>query len=409
MGIRADHHRTTPAPGPGGTTGLVGPAEGRPARRGPRDWAADFVCFAVAVVIGLTGLDVLQQHPGLPPGVAVADQVAGALACAAVWVRRRYPLGFAVATAVVAVVAQTAGGAAVVGLFTLAVHRPFRQVAWVSAFSLATAPLTFWLYPDPSFNTLAAVVFAAVLLSATVGWGMYVRSRRLLLESLRERARRAEAEAELRAAQAQRLAREAIAREMHDVLAHRLTLLSVHAGALEFRPDAPTAEIARAAGVIRDSAHDALQDLRAIIGVLRTGDDGDTARPQPTLDGLTDLLDEARAGGTPLSLDRRVTDPADVPPALGRTVYRIVQECLTNARKHAPGAPVTVTLTGGPGEGLSVAVANSAPTGPVPPVPGSGQGLIGLTERAALAGGRLTHGPGPGGGFRVSAWLPWAP
>ncbi|MGW4456794.1 sensor histidine kinase [Streptomyces albidoflavus] len=399
MGIRADHHRTTPAPGP----------EGRPARRGPRDWAADFVCFAVAVVIGLTGLDVLQQHPGLPAGVAVADQVVGALACAAVWVRRRYPLGFAVATAVVAVVAQTAGGAAVVALFTLAVHRPFRQVAWVSAFSLATAPLTFWLYPEPGLNTLAAVVFAAVLLSATVGWGMYVRSRRLLLESLRERARRAEAEAELRAAQAQRLAREAIAREMHDVLAHRLTLLSVHAGALEFRPDAPTAEIARAAGVIRDSAHDALQDLRAIIGVLRTGDDTDGARPQPTLDALGDLLDEARAGGTPLTLDRRVTDPADVPAALGRTVYRIVQECLTNARKHAPGAPVTVTLTGGPGEGLSVEVANFAPAGPVPPVPGSGQGLIGLTERAALAGGRLTHGPGPEGGFRVTAWLPWAP
>ncbi|MGW5029036.1 sensor histidine kinase, partial [Streptomyces albidoflavus] len=322
MGIRADHHRTSPAPGPGG----------RPARRGPRDWAADFACFAVAVVIGLTGLDVLRQHPGLPAGVAVADQVVGALACAAVWVRRRYPLGFAVATAVVAVVAQTAGGAAVVALFTLAVHRPFRQVAWVAAFSLATAPLTFWLYPDPTLNMLAAVVFAAVLLSATVGWGMYVRSRRLLLESLRERARRAEAEAELRAAQAQRLAREAIAREMHDVLAHRLTLLSVHAGALEFRPDAPTAEIARAAGVIRDSAHDALQDLRAIIGVLRTGDDTDGARPQPTLDALGDLLDEAREGGTPLTLDRRVTDPAEVPPALGRTVYRIVQECLTNAR-----------------------------------------------------------------------------
>ncbi len=98
---------------------------------------------------------------------------------------------------------------------------------------------------------------------------MAVRSRRQLVVTLRERARRAEAEAELRAEQAQRLAREAIAREMHDVLAHRLTLLSVHAGALEFRPDAPAAEVGRAAGVIRDSAHEALQDLREIIGVLR--------------------------------------------------------------------------------------------------------------------------------------------
>ncbi|MFD8124189.1 sensor histidine kinase [Streptomyces albidoflavus] len=402
MGIRADHPRTTPVP--------AGPAEDRPAPRRPRDWAADFACFAVAVVIGLTGLDLIQHTPWVPAGVAIADQIVGALACAAVWLRRRYPLGLAAATAVVAVLAQTAGGAAVVALFTLAVHRSFRQVAWVAGFSLVTAPLTFWIHPEPGLNQLAAFVFSAVLISATVGWGMYVRSRRKLLLSLRERARRAEAEAGLRAAQAQRLAREAIAREMHDVLAHRLTLLSVHAGALEFRPDAPTAEIARAAGVIRDSAHDALQDLRAIIGVLRTGDDTDGARPQPTLDALGDLLDEAREGGTPLTLDRRVTDPADVPPALGRTVYRIVQECLTNARKHAPGAPVTVILTGGPGEGLmSVEVANSAPAGPVPPVPGSGQGLIGLTERAALAGGRLTHGPGPEGGFRVSAWLPWAP
>ncbi|MFD5024290.1 sensor histidine kinase [Streptomyces sp. NPDC058373] len=413
MGIRADRHPTTPPPqrpaaAARPATDPADPARDRPARRRPRDWAADFVCFAVAVVIGLTGLDVLQQASGVPAGVAVADQVVGALACAAVWVRRRYPLGFAVATAVVAVVAQTAGGAAVVGLFTVAVHRPLRQVAWVAVFSLASAPLTFWLYPDPGLHYVAAIVFAALLISGTVGWGMYVRSRRQLLLSLRERARRAEAEAELRAAQAQRLAREAIAREMHDVLAHRLTLLSVHAGALEFRPDAPTAEIARAAGVIRDSAHDALQDLRAIIGVLRTGDDTDAARPQPTLDALGDLLDEAREGGTPLTLDRRVTDPAAVPPALGRTVYRIVQECLTNARKHAPGAPVTVTLTGGPGDGLDVAVANAAPPGPVPPVPGSGQGLIGLTERAALAGGRLGHGPAPDGGFRVTAWLPWA-
>ncbi|MFD6620405.1 sensor histidine kinase [Streptomyces diastaticus] len=411
MGIRADrHHHATPGSGrPVPAPGPAGPADGRPVRRGPRDWLADFTCFVLAVAIGLTGLDVLRDQPGLPAGVAVADQVAGALACAAVWVRRRYPLGFAVATAVVAVVAQTAGGAAVVALFTLAVHRPFRQVAWVSAGSLATAPLTFWLYPEPGLDQVAAVVFAAVLIAATVGWGMYVRSRRQLLLSLRERARRAEAEAELRAAQAQRLAREAIAREMHDVLAHRLTLLSVHAGALEFRPDAPTAEIARAAGVIRDSAHDALQDLRAIIGVLRTGDDSDAARPQPTLNALTDLLDEARGGGTPLNLDRRLAAGADVPPALGRTVYRVVQECLTNARKHAPGAPVTVTLTGGPGAGLSVDVANAAPAGPVPPVPGSGQGLIGLTERATLAGGRLAHGPRPGGGFRVTAWLPWAP
>ncbi|MBW5260078.1 sensor histidine kinase, partial [Streptomyces poriferorum] len=92
----------------------------------------------------------------------------------------------------------------------------------------------------------------------------------------------------------------------------------------------------------------------------------------------------------------------------GRTVYRIAQEGLTNARKHAPGAEVTVTVTGGPGRGITVEVSNPAPVEPFEQVPGSGQGLIGLTERATLAGGRLDHGPEPDGGFGVRAWLPWS-
>ncbi len=107
-------------------------------------------------------------------------------------------------------------------------------------------------------------------------------------------------------------------------------------------------------------------------------------------------------------LDARVTDPAAVPASIGRTAYRITQEGLTNARKHAPGTEVTVSVEGAPGEGLTVTVRNPAPEGEVTPVPGSGQGLIGLTERASLAGGRLEHGPEEDGGFRVRAWLPWA-
>lgn len=236
---------------------------------------------------------------------------------------------------------------------------------------------------------------------------MFVRSKRQLTLSLRDRARRAETEAQLRAEQAQRLAREAIAREMHDVLAHRLTLLSVHAGALEFRPDAPQEEIARAAGVIRESAHEALQDLREIIGVLRAGEPDDAGRPQPTLAALDALVTECREAGMKVTLASRVTDPAAVPASVGRTAYRIAQETLTNARKHAPGTEVTVCVTGAPGDGLVVEVRNPAPEGEVPSVPGSGQGLIGLTERATLAGGRLAHGAEHDGGFRVRAWLPW--
>ncbi|GAB2715405.1 hypothetical protein GCM10027072_04560 [Streptomyces bullii] len=304
-------------------------------------------------------------------------------------------------------VSDTAGGVTPISLFTLVVHRPFRDVAWVAGAQLALVPLYYWLRPDPDLPFLVGLAVSVLLTAALVGWGMFVRSKRQLVFSLRDRARRAETEARLRAEQAQRLAREAIAREMHDVLAHRLTLLSVHAGALEFRPDAPREEIARAAGVIRESAHEALQDLREIIGVLRAGEPDDAGRPQPTLAALNTLVAESRAAGMKVTLDNRVTDPPAVPASVGRTAYRIVQEGLTNARKHAPGTEVTVSVTGAPGDGVTVTVRNPSPEGEVPPVPGSGQGLIGLAERATLTGGALEHGHTGDGGFEVRARLPW--
>ncbi|MBW5422759.1 sensor histidine kinase [Streptomyces sp. BG9H] len=391
-----------------GRTGRTGRGPRRRPRRTVRDWIADFGCFVAAVLIGVIGADSVDANPHISQGLAEFDQVLGALACAAVWLRRRWPVGLALAMVPVGMASDTAGGAAAVALFTVAVHRPFRYVAWIGGASIAVVPFAYWMRPDADLSYGVSVAFAALFTVAVVGWGMFVRSRRELLLSLRERAIRAENEAALRAEQAQRLAREAIAREMHDVLAHRLTLLSVHAGALEFRPDAPRAEIARAAGVIRESAHEALQDLRQVIGVLRDGDTDAPGRPQPTLAALDALVAESREAGMKVVLDSRVPDPATVPAALGRTAYRIAQEALTNARKHAPGAEVTVTVTGAPGDGLTIAVHHPAPPGDVPKVPGSGQGLIGLTERAQLAGGRLAHGPRPDGGFHLEAWLPWA-
>ncbi|MEV5613932.1 histidine kinase [Streptomyces sp. NPDC052225] len=384
--------------------------EGRPARgrRTARDWIVDFACFFLAVFLGLILAEQVGDDPNTPTALAGVDQVVGALACAGVWVRRRWPLGFAVAMVPVGFLSNTATGAVMIAIFTLAVHRPFRYVARVAGASIALVPFFFWLRPDPESTYALSVAFTVIITATVVGWGMFVRSRRQLLMSLRERALRAETEAALRAEQAQRLAREAIAREMHDVLAHRLTLLSVHAGALEFRPDAPREEIARAAGVIRESAHEALQDLREIIGVLRAADHGEeSGRPQPTLAALDTLVAESREAGMKVTLDNRVGDADSVPASTGRTAYRIAQEGLTNARKHAPGAEVAVRVSGAPGEGLAVTVSNPPPPGDVPHVPGSGQGLIGLTERATLAGGTLDHGPRPEGGFAVRAWLPW--
>ncbi|MEU6391672.1 histidine kinase [Streptomyces sp. NPDC046939] len=396
---------------PSGAVGELdlGP-DGHPGRRKrtARDWVVDFSCFLIAVFFGLLLGDQVWNDPTTPRALAGLDQLLGALACAALWLRRRWPLGLVIAMIPVGFLSNTSGGADMIALFTLAVHRPFRYVGWTAAVSLALIPLFFWLRPDPESSYLSAVAWTVVVTVTVVGWGMFVRSRRQLLASLRDRAHRAETEAELRAERAQRLAREAIAREMHDVLAHRLTLLSVHAGALEFRPDAPQAEIARAAGVIRESAHEALQDLREIIGVLRAADHGEeSGRPQPTIAALDTLIAESREAGMKVSLDQRVAEPESVPASVGRTAYRIAQEGLTNARKHAPGAEVSVSVTGAPGDGLTIEVTNPPPPGAVPHVPGSGQGLIGLTERATLAGGHLDHGPGPSGGFTIRAWLPW--
>jgi signal transduction histidine kinase len=381
--------------------------KGRP-RRTARDWAVDLACFLLAVAVGLLGADQTNGDPNIPHAVEVLDQWLGAFACAAVWLRRRWPVGLAVAMVPVCFLSNTAGGAGLVALFTLAVHRPFRYVAWAGGAQLALLPFFFWWRPDTDLPYAVVVGLGVLLALAVVSWGMLARSKRQLMLSLRDRARRAETEAALRAEQAQRLAREAIAREMHDVLAHRLTLLSVHAGALEIRPDAPRAEVARAAGVIRESAHEALQDLREIIGVLRAaGDDDEAGRPQPTLAALEGLVAESREAGMKVTLDNRVVDAAAVPASVGRTTYRIIQECLTNARKHAPGAEVTVTVSGAPGTGLTLRVRNPPPPGDVPPVPGSGQGLIGCAERATLTGGHLDHGVEAGGGFLVHAWLPW--
>ncbi|MGX1880618.1 sensor histidine kinase [Streptomyces sp. NPDC055287] len=380
---------------------------GKRPRRTPRDWFVDLVMFLFAALVGLGAADVADSV-GNPEYIVLLDQLVGAAACCALWLRRRWPVGLAVALVVVSTVAPVASGATVVALFSLTVHRPFRTVAAVGSAAIVGGLLQTVLRPDPTTPFLVSMVATVVIVLLVIGWGMFARSRRQLVVSLRDRARRAEAEAALRAEQAQRLARDAIAREMHDVLAHRLTLLSVHAGALEFRPGAPPAEVARAAGVIRDSAHEALNDLRDVIGVLRGPAAGEEHRPQPTLATLDALVAESREAGMKVTLDNRIDRSQDVPAAAGRNVYRIAQEGLTNARKHAPGTEVTVTLTGAPGEGLTVEVRNPAPDGHTPPVPGSGQGLIGLTERATLAGGRLDHGSTPDGGFRVGAWLPWA-
>ena len=356
-------------------------------------------------MLGVTAGVTSARH-GLRGPLLVIDAIGGAVLCLALWGRRRWPLGLGLASLPVLAVSSSAEPAGVVILYTVAAYRRWQLAFFIAAAQVVLLPLQRAIHPQG--NSLAAYYLTGTLgLAVVVAWGMFRRSRR---QAQRERAGRAEAEEQLRIEQIRYAERTRIAREMHDVLAHRISLLSLHAGALEFRPDAPPEEVARAAAVIHASAHQALEDLRAVIGVLREGTDGQGPQPpQPTLAALTGLLEESRAAGMRVHAQVCLPDLAAVPDAIGRHALRIVQEALTNARKHASSAPVELRLDGAPGHGLTIDVRNPTPalaTGE-PKIPGTGAGLLGLTERATLSGGRLEHGFDEHGDFRLHAWLPW--
>ncbi len=339
------------------------------------------VVLDIAVGVVSTGLMVLLPRRPVPTALGMALLVmlspAGtpASTAATIGIALRLPQRTAIAVTAVQVVAHLVQGA----------WRPIADLPFL------------W------FAALDVAVHAALL-----GWGLWTQARQQLFASLLDRARRAEAEQGRRVAEARTLERTKMAREMHDVLAHRLSLLATYAGALEYRPDSSPEKLAQAAGVIRTGVHQALDELREVISVLRDTEieEGPGGRPQPTFGDVQGLVAESRAAGTTIVYDGQVDDATSLPPATGRTAYRIVQEGLTNARKHAAGHPVTVTVTGRPGTGLRIELTNPGSNG-VPLAPGSGTGLVGLTERVQLAGGTLDHQREPGGGFRLSASLPW--
>jgi signal transduction histidine kinase len=377
-----------------------------PARRSRRDWLADSLIFVFALVTGGVSLASSVQH-GLHGALVAVDVVLGLALTLALWWRRRWPVALALAAVAIGPLSSSAGPAGIVYLYTVAAYRRWQVAALVVALGFALFPAERAVHPQGN-SLWSALVLGILFAAAVVAWGMFRRSRR---QARREHLRRTEAEERLRVEQIRHSERERIAREMHDVLAHRISLLSLHAGALEFRSDASPEEVARAAGVIRESAHQALEDLRAVIHLLREGTAGEPPQPpQPTLADLPGLLEESRAAGMRLDADLAV-DVAAVPDAVGRNALRIIQEALTNARKHAASAPVELRLEGGPGTGLTVEVRNQAPVlaGSATAIPGSGTGLVGLAERTALSGGRLEHGREGNGDFRLRAWLPWPP
>ncbi|NYV76835.1 sensor histidine kinase, partial [Streptomyces sp. UH6] len=217
----------------------------------------DIAFFLFAVVFSVVTADAAYRGDA-SAGVPVAEQVAGALGCAAVFLRRRWPVWLAVLLMLAGTQFHFLTGATLVALFTVAAHRPRRVTAWLGGFTLAQFGLFLATDLDRGEEAVGSALTYFTLVACAIGWGLYVRSRRALVATLEERAVRA-------ADEARRQVREEIAREMHDVLAHRLSLLSVQAGAVEYNPGASPDDVRRAAGVIRASAHQALEDLREVI------------------------------------------------------------------------------------------------------------------------------------------------
>lgn len=334
------------------------------------------------------------------------DVALGTAALAAVVFRRRWPLGVAAITSALTSVSATATGPAALAMMSLATGRNIRRIAIAAAVNLVAGIVNTAVVLDADLSQPDELVGIVVPLAAMIGWGMYVGVHRDLVGNLRLRAERAEADQELRTREARATERARIAREMHDVVAHQISHVSMHAGALAYRDDLPVEEMRAEAEVIRDAANQALRELRSVLHVLRDHTSGEPVDPpQPTFHDIARLVEQARIAGTEIVFVDRV----DIPVAneTGRAVYRIVQEAITNVRKHAPGAALVVDLDHAPGHepgSILVSIANDL-VDTEAAAPGAGFGLTGISERVALAGGHVEHGA-VDGRFVVRAWLP---
>jgi signal transduction histidine kinase len=364
----------------------------------PRSLALEAV---IAVVSGLSvrAVSLTSDRFTVPLGLVFTGSVL--VAVAVFFLRRTAPIVPFLGAAVLAVLSLGISGALPVTAYAVGRYTsrwPVRVVAAV----VGTLVLTrFWTAPelDDFLGGLASTAVAVLLPGAI---GAYVRSRAELMTALTERAERAEAERELLAREAIAAERTRIAREMHDAVGHRVSLMVLQAGAIEMAAT-DRDRVEQLACQVQAAGRKALDELRQAVGVLRAGEDDDAPlSPQPGLDDLQRLVKECRAAGMNVELD---CPPVDVDPVVSRAAYRIVQEALTNAGKHAPGATVTVAIERSDDE-LTIRVVNGPPTEPVLTGAGGGYGLVGLQERVRTLDGRLRAEPRLDGGFLVEAVLP---
>jgi signal transduction histidine kinase len=356
--------------------------------------------------VGFSLLTIVAQAASGGNGWSVKDWyvlAAGTVASIALFWRRRFPASVTVLT----VLAMLTGGVFVpmgLALLTLAIRRRDLVLVILGLAAYAAYVLNTWGGEGPFWVPIFTGPF---LVGTWIAIGAYIGARRDLMISLRDRAERAEAERELRSEQARLGERARIAQEMHDVLAHKVSLIALHAGGLEVNPAVGPAKVEGSARLIRETARQAMEDLREVLGVLRSdvSVDGADLTPVPKASDLERLITASQEAG--VSVTGQISLPDDVPASLGRTVYRVVQESLTNVHKHARRAATDVQVDGAPGAGVSVRVTNVRPVAADSLLPGAGAGLVGLRERVQLVGGRLTTGPTAEGGWQVEAWLPW--
>lgn len=283
------------------------------------------------------------------------------------------------------------------------------------------------LYGGPRVRVAAGITAAVVLVLAfaglladsrldgghlagvTFGYGLAwiagdrTRTHRAYLAALEERARQLERERDLQAGRAAEDERIRIARELHDVVAHNVSVIAVQAGAARVTADSEPRRAIEALALIERTARGTLSELRSVLGLLRKGE-GPLLGPQPTLGQLDVLIDQARAAGVRVTSSIEGT-PRPLPEVVDLCAFRLVQEALTNVIRYAPAAHTHVLVCYGSRE-LRVTVVDDGPGAVATSTTGSG--LIGMRERVALVGGELRAGPAPGGGFRIDATLPIA-
>lgn len=380
----------------------------------PRDRWVDAGFLVGAAVFGGGLFAVSRQEHG--PVMLVVDLVLGCCCLLGLPARRRYPVTVAAVAVAASAVSVLASGPALVALFSGAIRLPGRIVATLAVAEVVATGILPLVYNTGDvgigLSYWSQLVIGTLINLVAVGWGLLVGMQRRYLAAVIEQASLAQAKQRLLATTAQDAERRRIAREMHDVLGHRLSLLSVHAGALQFRADLRPETVREIAEVIRQASHDALDELHDVVTALRESPEATPSlHPPLTIADIPSLVDQSLAAGAHITVDHNLDDlaaDAGRNDAASRTTYRIVQECLTNARKHAPESPIHLTMTT-TGAKLTITACTRLGHGPRPAVgSGSGTGLTGLAERVALTGGTFDHHVADGR-FVVEATLPWVP